>query len=218
MVRGLLAGLIVATVLAIVACGGSSSSSATPTTTAKATASSSLSPSPTPSPTPPVAGSICNSDNLVGALVLTQGVAGTVFYQLGVTNVGAVDCILVNPPVVHFRNVDGSDLGIAVAAGTDCPAGGPYDPTTCLDEDAVDLPPGAATPGVVSGQLIVNVAVAQAGNFQPCGSPEAQPHIIGLRFTGTTSDVMVELPNDITVLPCPGVSQVRLHGYGPSKP
>jgi hypothetical protein len=150
--------------------------------------------------------------------VLTQGAAGTVYYQLGVTNVGAVDCILVNPPVVHFRNVDGSDLGIAVAAGTDCPAGGPYDPTTCVDEDAVDLPPGAATPGVVSGQLAVTVAVAQAGNFQPCGSLAAQAHIIGLRFTGTNSDVLVRLIEDITVLPCPGVTQVRLQGYGPAKP
>jgi len=56
--------------------------------------------------------------------VQRQGTAGTTFYQLGVTNVGAVDCILVNPPVLHFRNVDGSDLGIAVAAGTDCPADG----------------------------------------------------------------------------------------------
>lgn len=202
-------------VLLLAGCGGSSSPSP-PTTTANATTTSPTSPSPTPSPTPPVPGSICNPDNLVGALVLTQGAAGTIFYQLGVTNVGAADCILVNPPVLHFRNVDGIDLGIAVAAGTDCPAGGPYDPTTCVDEDAVDLPPGAATPGVVSGQLAVTVAVAQAGNFPPCGSPAAQAHIIGLRFTGTTSDVLVELPNDITVLPCPGVSQVRLHGYGPS--
>jgi hypothetical protein len=141
-----------------------------------------------------------------------------VYYQLGVTNTGAVDCILVNPPVVHFRNVDGSDLGIAVAAGTDCPAGGPYEPADCVDEDAVDLPADAATPaaGAAPGQLTVTVAVADIGALTPCASPTVQARSIGLRFTGLTDDVMIALPNDIALQTCPG--QVRLRGYGPAKP
>jgi hypothetical protein len=84
-----------------------------------------------------------------------------------------------------------------------------------FDEDAVDLPTGAATPaaGAASGQLTVTVAVADIGALAPCSSPIVQAHFIGLRFTGLTDDVRIELPSDIQLC----VPQVRLHGYGPSK-
>jgi hypothetical protein len=215
MVRRLLAGVIVAAVLSVAAaCGGSSSSTSTPTTTANATATSSPSPSPTPLP----AGSICRGTDLYGAFVSSQGTAGTIFYQLGVTNVGALDCILVNPPTLRFRDASGSDLGIVSSLGTDCPAQGPYDPASCLDQDAVDLPPGAPTPttNAPPGQLTVTVAVADIGVLSPCASPTVQARLIGLRFTGLTDDVRIALPNDIALQTCS--AQVRLHGYGPSKP
>jgi hypothetical protein len=217
MMRRLLAGVIVAAILSLVfACGGSSSSSSTPTSTAGATATSSPSPSPTPTPTVRIAGQICRSSDLYGAFVLSDGTAGTIYYQLGVTNVGALDCILVNPPVLHFRDASGSDLGVVSTIGTDCPAQGPYDPAACVDEDVVDLSAGAATPaaGAAPGQLTVTVAVAFSGLLCP-NSPAVLAHFIGLRFTGLTDDVLIELPNDINVEGCQ--VQVRLHGYGPSK-
>jgi hypothetical protein len=199
--------------LVVAACGGSSSSSSTPTSTP--TAVQSVTGSPAPSPIPRPAGSICNGADLYGAFVLSQGTAGTMFYQLGVTNTGAVDCILVNPPVLHFRDASGVDLGITVAAGTDCPAGGPYDPATCIDQDAVDLPPGQPTPAAgASGQVTVTIAVADIELFAPCPSPNVQAHLIALRFTGMTSDVRIELPQDIDLLTC--ADQLSFHGYGPS--
>jgi hypothetical protein len=164
-----------------------------------------------------IAGQICRSIDLYGAFVLSDGTAGTIYYQLGVTNVGALDCILVNPPALHFRDASGSDLGVASSLGTDCPAQGPYDPAACLDQDAVDLPAGAATPavGAAPGQLTVTVAVADVAGPAACASPAVQAHFIGLRFTGLTDDVRIELPNDITLYPC--AAQASLHGYGPSK-
>ncbi|HEY8768204.1 MAG TPA: hypothetical protein VIP09_13240 [Dehalococcoidia bacterium] len=214
--RGLLAGVMVAAALSLVAaCGGSSSSSATPTPLASTTATSS--PSPTAMPVR-IPGQICRSVDLYGAFVLSDGTAGTIYYELGVTNVGALDCILVNPPALHFRDASGSDLGVVSTRGTDCPAQGPYDPANCVDEDAVDLPAGAATPaaGAVPGQLTVTIAVAFSRLLCP-NSPAVLAHFIGLRFTGLTDDVLIELPNDINVqTTCQ--AQVRLHGYGPAKP
>ncbi len=212
MIRTLLVGAIVVAVLAVIACGGSSSPSSTPTA---ATPSTLASVNDSSSPTPPPAGSICDAANLYGALVLAQGTAGTEYYTLGVTSVGGVDCILVNPPLVYFKDAAGADLGIPVGAGTDCPTGGPYDPNACVDEDAVDLPPGAATPGVVNGQLSVTLGVTDIETLVACPSPNVQAHFITLRFTGTTEDVRIGLPADIELLTC--VNQVRLHGYGPSK-
>jgi hypothetical protein len=214
MVRRLLVGVIVAAVLSLVAaCGGSSSSSATPTPLASTTATSSPSPTATPVRIP---GQICRSSDLYGAFVLSDGTAGTIYYELGVTNVGGLDCILVNPPILHFRDASGSDLGVVSTLGTDCPAQGPYDPANCVDEDAVDLPAGAATPsaGAAPGQLTVTVAVADIGVLAQCASPIVQAHFMGLRFTGLTDDVRIELPNDLQLC----APQVRLHGYGPAKP
>ncbi len=203
--------MVAAVLSLVVACGGSSSSSSPPT------AVPSVTESPTPTPTPRIAGSICRGTDLRGAFVLSDGTAGTIYYQLGVTNVGALDCILVNPPVLHFRDASGSDLGVVSTLGTDCPAQGPYDPAACVDEDAVDLSAGAATPaaGTAPGQLTVTIAVADIGALAPCASPTVQAHFIGLRFTGLADDVRIELPNDIALQTCS--AQVRLHGYGPSK-
>ncbi len=208
-----LAALATLALLLLAACGGSSSSSSPPTSTAGATVTS----SPSPTPTVRIAGQICRSSDLYGAFVLSDGTAGTIYYQLGVTNVGALDCILVNPPALHFRDASGSDLGVASTLGTDCPAQGPYDPAACLDQDAVDLPAGAATPavGAAPGQMTVTIAVADIGALAPCASPTVQAHFIGLRFTGLTDDVRIELPNDIALQTCS--AQASLHGYGPSK-
>ncbi len=202
--------MTVAAALSLVAaCGGSSSSSSSPTTTANATATSS------PSPTPLPAGSICRGTDLYGAFVSSQGTAGTIFYQLGVTNTGALDCILVNPPVLHFKDASGVDLGVSYTTDTSCPAGGPYDPAACVDQDAVDLPPGQPTPATDAppGQLTVTLAVTNSGRGCP-PSPAVLAHTITLRFTGTTEDVRIELPSDIDLDSCH--VDARLHGYGPS--
>lgn len=61
----------------------------------------------------------------------------------------------------------------------------------------------------------MTVAVADIGVLAPCASPTVQAHFIGLRFTGLTDDVRIELPNDIALQTC--APQARLHGYGPSK-
>jgi hypothetical protein len=197
----------------VVACGSSSSSS-TPTSTP--TAVQSVTASPTPSRTPRPAGSICIGTDLAGAFVSSQGTAGTTFYQLGVTNTGAQDCILVNPPVLHFKDASGVDLAVVAHTDADCPTGGPYDPATCIDEDAVDLPPGEPTPApnAPPGQLTMTVAVTDIETLVACPSPAVQARIIALRFTGTTEDVRIELPNDIALQTC--VDQARLHGYGPA--
>lgn len=195
--------------LLVAACGGSSSSSATPTASPTAAATGTATPVR-------IAGQICPSSDLYGAFVLSDGTAPTVYDELGVTNTGGLDCILVNPPTLRFRDASGSDLGVVSFLGTDCPAQGPYDPANCVDEDAVDLPAGAATPaaGAVPGQLTVTIAVEFSRLLCP-NSPAVLAHFIGLRFTGLTDDVLIELPNDINVEGCQ--VQVRLHGYGPSK-
>ncbi len=225
MLRRLLAGVLVSAALSLAAaCGGSSPASSTPTPTPSQTAATEA---PTPivaishtatvtvSPTPPPAGSICAAADLYGAFVLSQGAAGTSYHQLGLTNTGDQDCILVNPPTLRFKDASGLDLGVTYTSSDVCPGQGPYD-QSCIDEDAVDLPPGQPTPATDAppGQLSVTVAVTNIGVLQPCASPTVQAHFIGLRFTGTTEDVNIELPNDIDLQTCSG--QVRLQGYGPS--
>ncbi len=212
MIRLSIAFAFAAACLVLAACGGSSSSS-TPTGSGEL-----ISDSATGSTTPGTSrspGTSCTAADLTGVYVRETSAAGSTFYQIGISNTSGVDCIVSGRPALRFRNAKGDDLGITALPAVPCPLEGTVDPTSCVDESVIDLPPGGPTPSPGEfefGQLRVIVEVKKLDAIEPCASPAVQARLIGLVYPEAMGDVTIQVPENIDLQTCTG--QVKLFGYG----
>jgi hypothetical protein len=190
--------------LALLAACGGGSDSASPTPT------EAISPTPTPAPTPEPGA--CTASNLYGALVNSEGAAGTQFLTIGITNT-LTACSLDGAPAINWYDAAGAKLDIPAATSVPCqPQAGDF--TTCAYDGRFTLPAGAPTPAPgVNGQAVALIAVYVSDVVTECSSPTETAHSVGLGFPGITSDVQVELPEDVALPPCS--TQVTLQAYGP---
>lgn len=167
----------------------SSSSSSAPSSTAPASTSSTA---PTSVPPTSSAGTggpdVCASQNLTGAIGSPNGAAGTIYYELVLTNSGSATCTMYGYPGVSFvTGSAGQQVGApasrATAAGT---------------EKLVTLAPGQSA--------YAQLAVAEAGNY---GTTCQITPTDGLRVypPGDTTSILVT-HNDQA---CANTADVTLH-------